>query len=72
METIARRVRDIAYLRINNEHYGAISSNVGKDSLRDWVRSDGDPGSIAKKALTNMVMEKAKDYPEPKPGFMQI
>ena len=45
---------------------------LGKDSLRDWVRHDGDPSRIAKKALTNMVMEKAVDYPEPKPGFMQI
>lgn len=27
---------------------------------------------IAKKALTNMVMEKAIDYPEPKLEFMQI
>ena len=31
-----------------------------------------DPRRIAKKALTNMVMEKAIDYPEPKPEFMQI
>jgi hypothetical protein len=31
-----------------------------------------DLGRIAKKALTNMVMEKAVDYPEPKPEFMQI
>ena len=45
---------------------------LGKDSLREWVRPDSDPGRIAKKALTNMVMEKAIDYPEPKPGFMQI
>ena len=45
---------------------------LGKDSLRDWVRPDGDPRSIVKKALMNMVMEKAKDYPEPKPEFMQI
>ena len=45
---------------------------LGKDSLRDWVRPDGDPGRIAKKALTNMVMEKAVYYPDPKPEFMQI
>lgn len=44
---------------------------LGKDSLREWVRPDGDPRSIVKKALTNMVMEKAIDYPEPKPEFMQ-
>ena len=40
---------------------------LGKYSLREWVRPDGDPGRIAKKALTNMAMEKAIDYPEPKP-----
>ena len=45
---------------------------LSKDSLREWVRPDSDPGRIAKKALTNIVMEKAIDYPEPKPGFMQI
>ena len=45
---------------------------LGKESLREWVRPDGDPSRIAKKALTNMVMEKAIDYPEPKPEFMQI
>ena len=31
-----------------------------------------DPSRIAKNALTNMVMEKAIDYPESKPAFMQI
>ncbi len=45
---------------------------LGKDSLREWVRPDGDPSRIAKKALTNMIMEKAVDYPETKPEFMQI
>ena len=45
---------------------------LGKDSLREWVRPDSDSGRIAKKALTNMVMEKAIDYPEPKPAFLQI
>lgn len=45
---------------------------LGKDSLREWVRPDGDPSRIAKKALTNMVMEKSKDYPEPKTDFMKI
>lgn len=32
---------------------------LGKDSLREWIRLDGDPSRIAKNALTNMVMEKA-------------
>lgn len=45
---------------------------LGKDSLCEWVRPDGDPGRIARKALKNMVMEKSKDYPEPKPDFMKI
>ncbi len=45
---------------------------LGKENLREWVRHDGDPGRIAKKTLTNMVMEKAVDYPEPKSDFMQI
>ena len=45
---------------------------LGKESLNDWIRPNGDPRSVAKKALTKMIMEKAKDYPEPKPGFMQI
>lgn len=40
---------------------------LGKDSLRDWIRPNGDPNSIVKKALTKMIMEKAKDYPEPLP-----
>ena len=45
---------------------------LGKENLREWIRPDGDPGRIAKNALTNMVMEKAIDYPEPKPEFMQM
>ena len=45
---------------------------LGKENLKEWVRPDGDPRSIAERALTNMVMEKAKDYPEPIPAFMQI
>ena len=45
---------------------------LGKESLNDWIRPNGDPQSIAKKALTKMIMEKAKDYPEPKPAFMQV
>ncbi len=45
---------------------------LGKEHLREWIRPDGDPGSIATKALTKMVVEKAKDYPEPKPVFMLL
>ena len=45
---------------------------LGKDSLSEWIRPNGDPNKIAKMALTKMIMEKAVDYPEPKPAFMQI
>ncbi len=45
---------------------------LAKDNLKEWIHPDGDPKKIAKLALTNMVMEKAVDYPEPKPAFMQI
>ena len=45
---------------------------LGKENLKEWIRPDGDPRSIAERALTNMVMEKAKDYPEPKPAWMQV
>ncbi len=45
---------------------------LGIDSLREWVRPDGNSERIAKKALTNLTMEKAIDYPEPKPDFMQM
>ena len=45
---------------------------LGKEKLKDWIRPDGDPHSIAERALTNMVMEKARDIPQPMPAFMQI
>ena len=45
---------------------------LGKDSLSERIRPDGDPNKIVKMALTKMIMEKAADYPEPKPAFMQI
>ena len=37
---------------------------LGKDSLREWIRPNGDPYKVAKMALTKMIMEKAKDYYE--------
>ena len=74
-----RGVRIPMFVVITRESVEPVSSIhdrmpliLGKDSLREWVRPDGDPRSIVKKALTNMVMEKAVDYPEPKPEFMQI
>ena len=44
---------------------------LGKEHLREWIRPDGDPDSIAAKALTKMIVKKAKAYPEPVPAFMQ-
>ena len=35
---------------------------LGKDSLQDWIRPDGDPSTIVEKALTNMAFEKAVEY----------
>ena len=45
---------------------------LGEENLKEWIRPDGDPRRIAEQALTNLIMEKAKDYPEPKPAFMQF
>lgn len=45
---------------------------LGKENLKEWIRPDGDPSSIAERALTNLVMEKAKENPDPEPDFMQI
>ena len=45
---------------------------LSKENLKEWIRPDGNPHNIAERALTNMVMEKAKDYPETVPAFMQI
>lgn len=44
---------------------------LGKDSLSEWIRPNGDPNKIAKMALTKMIMEKAADIPDPMPSFMQ-
>ncbi len=45
-----------------------IITKVQQLPLANTIR----PSRIAKKALTNMVMEKAVEYPEPKPEFMKI
>ncbi|WP_197021902.1 hypothetical protein [Ruminococcus sp. HUN007] len=49
-----------------------LLSLLAKDDLNEWINKDSDPRKVAKKAVTNLVMEKAKDYPEPKPAFMQL
>ena len=45
---------------------------LGKENLKEWIRPDGNPRIIAERALTNLVVEKAKDYSVPVPAFMQI
>ena len=38
---------------------------LGKEDLKDWIRPGSDPASISKRALTNMIVEKAGNYPDP-------
>lgn len=45
---------------------------LGKENLQGWIRPDSDPASISERALTNMIMERAKDNPKSNPAFMQI
>ena len=45
---------------------------LAKDDLNEWINKDSDPRNVAKKAVTNLVMEKAIDYPDPNPAFMQL
>ena len=52
-----------------NSRFGVT---LQKNTLQEWIRPDGDPDSIAAKALTKMVAEKAKDYPDPVPAFIQV
>ncbi|WP_278244598.1 hypothetical protein [Ruminococcus flavefaciens] len=35
---------------------------LDKGDVKDWIRPDGDPFSIAERALTNMVIETAVEY----------
>ena len=35
---------------------------LDKEDVKEWIRPDGDPSSIAEKALTNMTFEKAVEY----------
>ncbi len=36
---------------------------LDKNNVLDWIRPDGDPSSIIEKVLSNMVFERAVDYP---------
>nr|WP_019680065.1 hypothetical protein [Ruminococcus flavefaciens] len=36
---------------------------LDKEDVKEWIRPDGDPFNIAERALTNMVFEKAVEYP---------
>ena len=35
---------------------------LGRDTIIDWIRPDGDPSAIVEKALSNMVFETAVEY----------
>ncbi len=35
---------------------------LGRDTIIDWIRPDGDPNAIVEKALSNMVFETAVEY----------
>ncbi len=44
---------------------------LDKGRISEWINPYTNPCKTAEKALTNMIIERAKDYPEPKPNFMQ-
>lgn len=48
--------------QIGDELLTAFLTKRKKEDVKGWIRPDGDPGSIAEKALTNMVFEKAVEY----------
>ena len=35
---------------------------LDKETVKEWIRPDGDPSTIVEKALTNMVFEKTVEY----------
>ena len=35
---------------------------LGRDTLMDWIRPDGEPHAIVERALSNMVFETAVEY----------
>jgi hypothetical protein len=36
---------------------------LDKENILDWIRPNGDPSTIVEKALSNMVFERAVEYP---------
>ena len=36
---------------------------LNKEDIKDWIRPNGDPSTIVEKALSNMVFERAFEYP---------
>ncbi len=36
---------------------------LDKEDVKDWIRPNGDSSAIVEKALSNMVYERAVDYP---------
>ena len=45
---------------------------LDKDSLRDWIRPDGNPSGIVEKAMSNMIFEKAVEYHRSPNEFISI
>ncbi len=45
---------------------------LDKESLREWIRLDGDPSAVVEKALYNMVIETAVEYHRSPNEFISI
>ena len=43
--------------------HGRMPVVLGKENILDWIRPNSDPSAIVEKALSNMVFERAVEYP---------
>ena len=43
---------------------------LDKENVKEWIRPNGDPRAIVEKALSNMVFEKAVEYPQLPPEII--
>ena len=43
---------------------------LDKENVKEWIRPNGDPSAIVEKALSNMVFEKAVEYPQLPPEII--
>ncbi|WP_295071227.1 SOS response-associated peptidase family protein [Ruminococcus sp.] len=44
--------------------HGRMPLILDKENILDWIRPNGNPSTIVEKALSNMVFERAVDYPQ--------